>query len=279
MGDLQMTTGSANSPQEASPYSWAIHAVSFAVWVSICSVAPEFIWQGWQVNLHRLDWAGIGSVVLTGGIVAFFVEPLTERLRSLRLHLSHERRTTTHATLAAFGVAVLAVLVHEAIAAFIEHPKPGYSEKDTIFYAISEVIQWAWIPFTVTLAWLSARQAPWFRGVMLFVAFASNVMSGPVFGWTAAVSFTTAVPCAAILFCGYFVMQRKQGHAAFQRCAAIAAGIAIVWLVAMGILQLALSSVSPGGIVIYTWSEYAIDFRFYVGWVIGLAVAPRPPNF
>ena len=52
--------------------------------------------------------------------------------------------------------------------------------------------------------------------------------------------------------------------------------IASLWLVAAGLVQLALSLFAPKTWYVYTWIEYTIDFRFYLGWVIGLAVAPRP---
>ncbi|MGZ7317596.1 hypothetical protein ACXWQ2_09410, partial [Streptococcus pyogenes] len=84
---------------------------------AVCAVAPEFIWQGFLRELHHFDWITVGSALLVGAIVAFFVEPLTERLRAMSLRLAHRHKTTTHATLAAFGFAILAVFAHEAITA------------------------------------------------------------------------------------------------------------------------------------------------------------------
>jgi hypothetical protein len=266
----------ANSTHETAPVARMAHALSFALWVSICSVAPEFIWQGLLANLHKLDWAGIGSVIVTGGIIAFFVEPLTERLRAFRLRLAHGHAPTTQATLVAFGLAVLAVFVHEAIAAFIEHPPSDYADKDSMAYAIAAVIQWAWIPFTTTLAWLGARKAFWVRAPLFMIAFASIVMVGPAYDWDFADSLSTALPCSAILIYGYLVVRRYRAEPPFVRCAKATALVAVVWLVVAGVLQLALSRFGTHGFSLYSWPEYTIDFRFYVGWVIGLAVAPQP---
>lgn len=268
--------GTSNASHEQTPLAWTVHAISFAVWVSVCSVAPEFIWQGFLANLHELNWAGGGAVILTGGIIAFFVEPLTERLRSMRLHVSHEHKSTTHATLVAFSVAILAVFVHESIATFIEHPPRGYPGKDSLAFAISEVIQWAWIPFAITIAWLTASKATWISVTTFIVALVSVVIIGPVFGWDLGDIVTTALPCACILVFGYIVMRKQHTNGAIRHCAVATARIALIWLAASGLLQLALLRFSSREIIFYTWSEYTIDFRFYVGWVIGLAVAPRP---
>ncbi|MEL7048673.1 MAG: hypothetical protein AAFO75_06870, partial [Pseudomonadota bacterium] len=46
-----------------------------------------------------------------------------------------------------------------------------------------------------------------------------------------------------------------------------------IWLASMGLVQLVLSLLAVKTLHIYTMVEYAIDFRFYLGWVIGLAVA------
>jgi hypothetical protein len=266
----------SNASHEKAPLAWTVHAISFAVWVSICSVAPEFIWQGFLANLHELSWAEGGAVILTGGIIAFFVEPLTERLRSMTFHVSHEHKSTTHATLVAFGVAILAVFVHEAIATFIEHPPRGYPGKDSMAYAISEVVQWAWIPFAITIAWLTASKAIWISVTTFFVALVSVAIIGLIFRWDLVDSVTTGLPCACILVFGYIVMRKQRGNRALRHCAVMTARIALIWLATAGLLELALSRFSSREFIFYPWSEYTIDFRFYVGWVIGLAVAPQP---
>lgn len=253
-----------------------LHIVFFAVWVSVCALAPEFIWQGFLTVLHHYDWVAAGSAVLTGAIVAFFAEPLTERLRAMRLHLTHKHKTTTHATFIAFGLAVLAVCVHEAITAFIANPYPGHDIKDTLAYAMSEAFQWACIPFTVTVAWLCVRHTRWISVPAILLAAASITLVGYVFDWYPIDIVTTVIPCSCVLISGLVIMRKTPGASALSRCATSTAVIAFLWLASAGLLQCIFSLAAPKTWVIYTWGEYTIDFRFYVGWVIGLAVAPRP---
>jgi hypothetical protein len=89
-------------------------------------------------------------------------------------------------------------------------------------------------------------------------------------------TFTTAIPCACILFAGHAVMRRHPTQLALSHCVRVVAIIASLWLVIAGLVQLTLSLWAPKTWYIYPWMEYAIDFRFYAGWAIGLAVAPRP---
>jgi hypothetical protein len=54
-----------------------------SLWVAICAVAPEFIWQGMRTAYEHPDWSDLLSALLIGLILAFFVEPATERIRDL----------------------------------------------------------------------------------------------------------------------------------------------------------------------------------------------------
>lgn len=265
----------------AAVHASIIHALLFAVWVAICSVAPEFIWQGLLQIAQHFSWSTVASALLVGAIVAFFVEPLIERLRMMRLHIVHRHRTPTHMTASAFGLAVLAVFAHDAIVAFTSGGgAEGQADKSVgLVYAISEVFQWSWIPLVVTLAWVYARQSRWIRWAIMLLALASIGLVGPVFDWNAIDTITTVVPCVCILLAGYYVMRRYPEDAAFSRCTRLTLVIAIVWLVSTGILQAFLSLFAVKSLRVYTWLEYAIDFRFYLGWVIGLVVAPRPDLF
>jgi len=264
----------------AAVYASIIHALLFAVWVAICSVAPEFIWQGFLQISQHFSWSTVASALLVGAIVAFFVEPLIERLREMRLHIVHRHRTPTHMTASAFSLAILAVFAHDAIVAFTSGGGEGQAGKSLgLVYAISQVFQWSWIPFVVTLAWVYARQSRWIRWPIMLMALASIGLVGPVFDWNAIDTMTTVVPCVCVLFGGYYVMRRHPEDTAFSRCTRLTLAIAIVWLVVTGVLQAFLSLFAVKALRAYTWTEYAIDFRFYLGWVIGLAVAPKPDLF
>lgn len=194
----------------------------------------------------------------------------------MSLKLAHKYKTTTHATLAAFCFAVLAVFVHDAITTYIAANYTGQESEAKLVYAITEVLQWAWIPFVVTIAWLCARQKWWIALPVLMLALAAIVSVGFVFDWYANDIFTTTVPCVCVLFGGFYVMRKYDGQKAFLLCTVTTAVIALIWLVSMGFLQAMLSLFAAKPLHIYTWGEYTIDFRFYVGWVIGLMVAPVP---
>ncbi|GFZ96803.1 hypothetical protein ISN74_05345 [Dyella caseinilytica] len=259
-----------------TPYLGVINVFFFSAWVAVCSVAPEFIWQGLLSIVRHFDSITAASALLVGSIVAFFVEPLTERLRAMRLHVTHRHRTPAHATLAAFGFAVLAVCMHEAITSFVATASADHRAEDSLFYALSEVFQWAWIPFVTTVAWLYAGRSRWISWPALLLAALSVLAIGFVWQWAIQDTFTTIIPCASILVAGYVAMHRSSIQPGLSRCTRLTAWIAMIWLAVAGLLQLGLSLFAHRSGYIYSWMEYAIDFRFYVGWVIGLMVAPRP---
>lgn len=275
-------TGAASSGENHgaatlyAPHASALNIFFFAVWVAVCSAAPELIWQGLLTVVHHFSWVTAWSAVLVGAIVAFFVEPLTERLRSLSLQLSHRHKTATHATFSAFGLAVLAVLVHEAITSYVSASHSNEPASDSLFSAISVVFQWACIPLTTTIAWFCAYGPRWLGLLALSAALLTIVMVGVVCGWDIQDIVTTTIPCTCILLVGFVHMRKHHDPHVLSRCAMLTASIAAIWLASAGLLQLVLWLVAPKTIYFYTWVEYTIDARFYLGWVIGLAVAPRP---
>lgn len=250
--------------------------VFFSAWVSVCSVAPEFIWQGLLVVIHHVSWVSAGQVLLVGAVVAFFVEPIAERLRAMRLDVAHGQRSPVHATSAAFGLAVLAVFVHEAITTFVSTANAGNPAQSGLFIALSDVFQWSAIPFVVTIAWLCTKRSRWISWATLLLATGMVFSLGFIAGWSIQDTFTTAIPCACILFAGHLAMRRDPRQLALPRCMRLLSIIAAVWLVTAGLVQLTLSLWAPKTWYLYSWLEYTVDFRFYVGWAIGLAVAPRP---
>jgi hypothetical protein len=248
---------STHVADEGSSFAYLVHAFFFASWVAVCSAAPELIWQGFHRVLHHFDGIAVGSALLVGAIVAFFVEPVTERLRAMSFKLTHKH-------------------VDDAITAYVAANYAGQEGEGTLVYAINEVFQWAWIPFVVTIAWLCARQKRWIALPILSLAFVAIVSLGFVFDWNANDIFTSTVPCVCVLIAGFYVMRKYNGQKAFSRCTIVTAVIALIWLVSMGFLQAILSLFTAKTPHIYSWSEYTIDFRFYIGWVIGLMVAPIP---
>ena len=258
------------------PHMGTFNLIFFSTWVSVCSVAPEFIWQGLRTVIRHFDWVTVGSALLVGAIVAFFVEPLTERLRAMQLHVPHKHKTPVHATVAAFAFAVLAVCVHEAITSFVFATYANDNTELSLLAALEDVFQWSSIPFMITIAWLCANRARWISWTTLALAALTVAFLGVVSNWSSSDTVTTAIPCACILLFGLVVMRRYSTHLALSRCARLTAIIALLWLAAGGFIQLLLLLFGARSWHLYSWMEYTIDFRFYVGWVIGLAVAPRP---
>ena len=275
-GERQGSVRAVDVSQFHAPYLGAFNIIFFSAWVSVCSAAPEFIWQGLLTIVHHFNWVAAASAMLVGAIVAFFVEPLTERLRAMSLHVAHRHRTPTHATVAAFGFAVLAVCVHEAITSFVATSSSEHRAEDSLFYALSEVFQWASIPFAITVAWLCVGHSRRVSWVTLLLAAFMLLSLGPLSGWPVQDSITTVIPCAFILFWGWAVMHKYPTQLALSRCAKLTAITACIWLLAAGLFQFTLWRFASHDPHFYSWMEYTIDFRFYLGWVIGLAVAPRP---
>jgi purine-cytosine permease-like protein len=127
-----------------------------------------------------------------------------------------------------------------------------------------------------TIAWFCAYGQRWIGLLALFLALLAIVLVGVVFDWNIPDILTTVIPCTCILLAGFFHMRKHRDQQVLSRCVMLTATIAVIWLASAGCLQLMLALLAPKRIYLYTWVEYTIDLRFYVGWVIGLAVAPRP---
>ena len=99
--------------------------VMAAVWVSICAAAPEFLWQGLRLALGHVSRTELLAALLIGVVLAFFIEPLMERLRALlsRADHPHAPPDRLHDALFTAGLslafALTSVFLHEAMTAFV----------------------------------------------------------------------------------------------------------------------------------------------------------------
>jgi hypothetical protein len=263
--------------------SVAAAALILSLNVAICAAAPEFIWSGLLVALAHPSWADLVSALLIGLNLAFFVEPAMERLRdwlgSAGSPASHERRPRNLLFTASLSLAfaVVSVCLHDAMVAFVSGRGEADATHQTALVAgVTLIIAWAIVPFAVTLAWLSLG-CRWLRAPLGIIAAASPGLSGWLFSWPAQVVITTAIPCWLILGFGYHRITKPPKRHDLTRCWRIAARVGALWLAVALLFDAVL-----GLFHVEHWNLYEsahsffIDARFYLGWTMGLALAPLP---
>jgi hypothetical protein len=258
------------------PLGRVANAFFFALWVAVCAAAPEFLWQGLLSLFSHFSLTDAAAALLIGAILAFFVEPVLERLRSLDAHHEREPKTPAFAACVALSFAVVAVCVHEAITVYVAASHANEQARENLVTAVSLALQWAVTPFFVALAWIAARESKWLAWTAAGVAVIAGLVIGLLFGWQPRVLATSAIPSICILVAGCLIVREQWNEATFRRCARATAVIALTWLVVTGVLQLLLWIANVQAFRIYESAEFWSDLRFYFGWVIGLFVAPPP---
>lgn len=257
----------------------AASAVVLAGWVAICAAGPEFIWRGFRLALGHLSTADLYAALMIGAVLAFFIEPLLERLRGWLHHTPpHGPRNVLFTAAMAFAFALTAVCLHEALTAFVKALPAGAPTEPAeigLRASIALAMSWAMVPFAVTLAWLGARET-WRAAVLVPLAAISPALTGWLFDWTARDTLTTLLPCSVILGLGLPLMRRLPVATALDRAAGMVAAVASVWLVLAATIEALLGA---AGIPwrIYEPGEFWIDMRFYLGWTLGLLLVPSPP--
>jgi hypothetical protein len=247
-----------------------------ALWIAICAAAPEFIWQGLRTAVGHFTPADLASALLLGVILAFFVEPLMQHTSDLlspardRPHQEHRNPLFTASLGLAF--ALVSVCVHDAMTAFVSGRGAQHAEAGSgLAAAIALTIAWSIVPFAVTLAWLSVHSR-WFKLPTGLIGGASAGIVGWLFAWSAPEVITTAIPSLAILALGYRRVADEPGPGAFLRCAPVVALVAASWLS----LALLLDALLDEQAKFYPPAQVWVDARFYLGWALGLLLAPAP---
>jgi hypothetical protein len=246
-----------------------------ACWVAICAAAPEFIWQGLWLAWHHVTRAELLSALLVGVVLAFFVEPLMERLRGLRHGHSGRRVSGSALFTAALSLvfALASIALHDAMTAFVSEQESA--AHGGLAGAISLTMAWAIVPFAVTLAWLCLPNL-WLAMPMAIAGALSPCFAGWLFAWSLRSVFTTAVPSLLILGLGYWQMARRPEPAGFAPRARSVASIALAWLALALLVDLALGWLRLDRFKLYGPSGLWTDVRFYLGWSLGLLLAPSP---
>jgi hypothetical protein len=252
--------------------------VAFAVWVAICAAAPELIWQGLLLMAQHFTRLSLYSIVLIGLILAFFVEPIMERIRNRRWELEHQDNQSLILTTGfAFAFGVAAVALHEGLSAYVGTGEAGSAaRRESLDQAVELILQWALIPFAVTLAWFAARSgrtAAWLGGAL---ALAWTVAVGWFYAWSNRDIIMVAIPVVMVLLLGARTITAEWSNFTFRHLAASAAlvfaGFILCALAVQGVLLLC----DVRSWHLYTMAEFFEDIRFYAGWSLGIAIAPNP---
>jgi hypothetical protein len=242
-----------------------------ALWVAICAAAPELIWQGLRIAASHLTGADLAEALLLGMILAFFVEPLMRRvhvlLRRGQLRAESEPGHPLFAASLGLGFALVAVGVHDSLASLVNKSDDG------ITGAIRLTTAWAIVPGAVTLAWVAARRR-WLAWLIGIFAALSGCIVGALFSWSASGIFDTVVPSVAILFFGYSRATKSATQMVLIRCAPVVAATGAIWIVLAVTVDLLLRLWFPDAWQIYRPGSMWIDLRFYIGWALGLLLAP-----
>jgi hypothetical protein len=276
-----MTTGSTRRRWAGAGLA-AAAAIVAALWVAVCAAAPEFVWQGLRIAQGHLNSTDLAAALLLGAVLAFFVEPAMRRLHDLVTRERHrepgERGNPLFAAGLGLAFALVSVAVHDALAAFISargagHAGPGSGLEAALLLAAA----WAVVPAAVGLAWLAAG-CRWLKLPLGLLAAGSAGIAGWLFSWSRQEVITTAIPCLVILGLGYRRVASGPRRGAFARCAPVVAGVAAVWLSAAVLLDIVLGSAGFAGPRLYPAADFWIDVRFYLGWTLGLLLAPSPDS-
>jgi hypothetical protein len=262
-----------------------IYAVSAALisalWIAICAAAPEFIWQGLWIALNHFSWADLASALLIGVILAFFVDPLMRWLQGLLRrarspdHAESRQRNPLFRVGVSLAFALASVCVHDAMSAFASGRADQGGTEAGFAAAIELTLASAIVPFAVTLAWLSARNR-WLAVPMGVIGGASAGIAGWLFSWSPQEVIATTIACLSILVRGYRQVIKGPSRDLFARCARSVALVAAIGLAAALLLRTALAVSNIGQFRLYSTSLFWLDVRFYLGWTLGLLLAPSP---
>jgi hypothetical protein len=273
-------------PTHPSAAHVATDVVIASAWVAICAASPEFIWRGAFVVISHAQWGDLISVVFIGVILAFFIEPAVQRLRHLPRHGTKNPEVGDRSyrllfpALAGLALAFASVAIHDSIRAFVSDPNSGQAAPHFGFeIGISAAFRiadaWTFVPFCISLAWLTMRRK-YLREPLAVIAAISPGLAAWWFSWPTVTFITTWLPALAILAVGY--RQWSKGPVALfhRRCAMSVAWIAPTLLGAAVVFDWIIRLLHLDWPPLYDWESFGEDARFYLGWMIGLLLAPVP---
>src|SRR5262249_32858801 len=132
------------------------------------------------------------------------------------------------------------------------------------------------IPLLVTILWFAAR-GNWRLSLAAGMLTCLWVVAvGFHYDWAWRDIVRTAIPCVAITIFGALSIGASREQQSFLWLASLTALVALCWFAVLGVAQGVTWLFDIGRVPIYSWDEFGEDFRFYLGWALGLAVAPNP---
>jgi hypothetical protein len=251
---------------------------AFTLWVSVCSFAPELIWQGFVLLQGHFGYAQAASALFIGVLFAFFVEPLMERVKAARWRLPHEEgRGVLLGALVSVGFGFFVVCLHEAIAAYVGTAHGGDAEKlERLSGAVDQALQWASIPAAVTAAWFVAGTWPRLAVPATVLTCVWIVAAGILYEWGWQVVTTSAIPCCLLAVLGTRRVLRRWDRETIPALARLAAMITFGWLILAWVADAIIIRLGGPSLDFYSTEAAGDDLRFYIGWCLGLFVAPNP---
>jgi hypothetical protein len=99
-------------------------------------------------------------------------------------------------------------------------------------------------------------------------------ISGWLFGWSTQTIIATTIPCSLILALGYRSVTKPPHEHAFARCARVVALVGAIWLASALLIDALLGFSHLNPLKFYSASGFFGDMRFYLGWTLGLLLAP-----
>ncbi len=252
-----------------------VSVVIASLWVAICAAAPEFIWRGLKIAFSAPILTWLPSALLVGMILAFFVEPMMQYLRDFLVNRTGDRpvrKRTSNALFTAslaFVFAIVSICLHDALIAFVKHS--GHSDQNAgLLAAFTLVAAWAIGPFAITIAWLGAA-CRWLAIPLGIGAASTPLIAEWLFSWPVDAVISAAVPSLAILCLGY----RRGVLESPGRGARLVLAVCAVWLATIFLIQAATKVLHVQPFHLYDASDFWMDVRFYIGWALGLLLAPQ----
>ena len=271
-------------PRAAPPLARVPAYGVFVLWVAVCAFAPEVIWQGVLLLRSHFGLAELYTAVFIGVLFTVFVEPLAERLKAGRWRVArHGPQGSGRLVLGAvvsLSVGAALVCVHEALGAFFGagdgHAGDGAARWAGLVRAIWQAAEWASVPAAVTAAWLVAHTRPGWAWGAAAAACVWTVAIGFCFGWTWQDLAMTAVNGTLIAGLGTRLVRRGWDGRTVPRLAATVALVSLACVLSTVAVQAGVGWARGLDGAVYTHTQAYEDLRFYLGWVLGLAIAPDP---